>query len=123
MSGVTSSFTYWDFASYETAPWVIGSVGYSGSCWRAPDPSVTSSISGGGHYVEFDVTFSNNGFLEFWTNSSNPGYPNVVPNFFVDGFPMDSPTMIAGSTSGFEWMKLRTPYVPSGTHTLRLEFN
>lgn len=123
LSGVTSSFTYWDWSSYETAPWVVGNNGYSGSCWRAPDPAVTSSISGGGHYVEFVFTFEVNGFLEFWTNSSNPGYPNVIPSFSVDGFPMNSPTMIDGSTSGFEWMKLRTPDIPSGTHTLRFEFD
>ena len=123
ISGVTSSFSYWDFSSYETAPWVVGSGGYSGNCWRAPDPNVTSSISGGGHFIEFSFTFENSGFLEFWTNSYNPGYPNVIPSFSVDGFAMDAPTMIDGSSSGFEWMKLRTPDVPSGTHTLRFEFN
>lgn len=123
MANVTSSFTYWDFSSYETAPWVVASGGYSGSCWRAPDPSVTSTISGGDHYVEFEFTFANNGFLEFWTNSSNPGSPNVIPTFYVDGFSMEPSTMIDGSTSGFEWMKLRTTEIPSGTHTLKFEFN
>jgi len=30
--------------------------------------------------------------------------------------------MIAGSTSGFEWMQVRTADISAGAHTIRIEF-
>jgi len=122
LAGVTSSFYYWDFSSYETAPWIVANNGYVGSCWRAPNDDIGNTLVSGSHYVEFPLTFGGNGFLEFWLNSANPGYPNTIPNFYVDGFQLEAPTMIAGSTSGFEWMQVRTADISAGAHTIRIEF-
>ena len=58
----------------------------------------------------------------FWLNCANPGYPNTIPNFYVDGFLLEAPIMIDGATSGFEWMQVRTAGISAGAHAIRIEF-
>ena len=118
--GVTSSYTEWTGTAYETAPWVVGANGYVGNCWKAPGPS--SMIAGGNHFVEFDVSFSGlGGFVEFWTANCYAGNPNAIPGFYIDGNPMPTLEVVEGSTSGCEWMKVRTSDIASGQHTLRFQ--
>ena len=120
--GVTSSYTEWTGTAYETAPWVVGAGGYMGNCWWAPDPEVSSIISGGSHFVEFNVSFPGlGGFVEFWTRNCYPGNSNAIPGFYLDGSPMPTLEVVEGSTWGCEWMKVRTSDIPSGQHTLRFQ--
>ncbi len=122
LSGVSSSFRYWNGTSYTYAPWSISNSGYSGSCWVAPDPNKTSTANGT-HYVQFNRTFSKNGYIEFWVNTSNPGYNNLTPNIYIDGIAQSSPSMVGGQTSSFYFMQVKSSNISAGTHSIKIEFN
>ena len=122
LSGVSSSFRYWNGTAYTNAPWSISNSGYSGSCWVAPDPNKTSTANGT-HYVQFNRTFSKNGYIEFWVNTSNPGYDNLTPAIYVDGIAQSSPSMIGGQTSSFYFMQVKSSNISAGTHSIKIEFN
>lgn len=121
LSGTTSLYEGMNGTS---GSWGIGSSGYSGSCWQAPNPSSSGQLGTaiGTHYVEFVHMFENNGFIEFWLNTSNPGYNNLFPSITVDGFGQSTPEMIDGNASGFYWMKVRSADIAAGTHTIRITF-
>lgn len=122
LGGVTSLYGGMNGTS---GSWGIGSSGYSGPCWQAPNPEASGQLGTaiGTHYVEFTHTFQNNGFIEFWLNTYNPGFNNLIPSIAVDGIDQPSPTMIGGGTSGFDWMQVRTADISGGTHTIRITFN
>ena len=123
LSGVTSNYNGINGAS---AAWGLSSSnGYSGSCWAAPDPNQSGKLgmAVGTHYVEFNKSFTNNGYIELWLNTSNPGYNNLFPTIYIDGFAQSTPTMIGGQLSSFYFMQVRSGTISAGNHTIKIEFN
>jgi hypothetical protein len=123
LNGVTSSYRYWDGSGYSFSPWSITNNGYINSCWIAPNNQVGSYSPIGTHYIQFDKVFTNNSYITFWTKTYNPGYANITPVIYVDGIAQASPTMIAGSTSSLDFMKLQSSDISAGSHTIKIEFN
>ena len=123
LSGVNSSYRRWNGSAYTYSPWTISNSGYSGSCWLAPDPSLTGTGAIGTHYVQFNKTFSDSGYIEFWLNTSNPGYNNIYPTIFIDGVAQNTPVKIGGQLSSFYFMQVRSEIITSGTHSIKIEFN
>ena len=123
LSGVNSSYRRWNGSSYTYSPWTISNSGYSGSCWLAPDPSLTGTGAIGTHYVQFNKTFSDSGYIEFWLNTSNPGYNNIYPTIYIDGVAQNTPVKIGGQLSSFYFMQVRSEIISSGIHSIKIEFN
>ena len=123
-SSLSGATTQYGGMNGTTGVWGISSSGYSGSCWQAPNPNSGGQLGTaiGTHYVQFNHTFENDGFIEFWLNTYNPGYDNLVPNVTVDGVGQPSPVVIDGDDSSFSWMKVRTADISAGTHTIRITF-
>lgn len=119
LSGFTTSYVYWTGSAYANAPWTIYNNGYAGSCLQATNPNAGTALGG---YVEFSYGFSNPGYLRFWINTPNPGYDNRVPDIYVDGVRQADPVMSGGKASSFYWMQLKTADIPSGNHTIRLDW-
>ncbi|MCH2022594.1 MAG: hypothetical protein MK207_08970 [Saprospiraceae bacterium] len=108
------------------ADWGIGSA-YSGNGWKAPDPNNSGQLGTtiGAQYVEFQDNFSKNGYLEFWCNTYDPGYDNVEPTILVDGVAIGSAVKVQGhsSNSSLYWMKVKTPNISIGSHTIKILFS
>jgi hypothetical protein len=120
LNGITSSYHGMNGTS---APWGLSGVGYSGTCWVAPDPNNSGQLGtvvGANHYVQFNRNFLNQGYIEFWVNTSNPGYNNLIPNIEVNGSATGNATMIGGQQSSFYWMKVRSPILPAGNNTIKI---
>ena len=123
LNGVTSLY-YGMNGTSDT--WGISSTGYSGSCWVAPDPNNSGQLGtvvGSNHYVQFTRNFSNQGYIEFWVNTYNPGYNNLTPSIVVNGAAIGSATMVGGQTSSFYWMKVRSPLIQAGNNTIRISLS
>jgi len=95
--------------------WFIGDDGFSGQCW-------TTANNAFGGYAEFQQYFHSEGYLEFWFNTFASGSPNSEPSIYVNGVKQTDPVMIGGSTSSWEWEKLRTSVIPAGNNTIRIQF-
>ena len=123
LSGVTSNYNGINGAS---AAWGLSSSnGYLGSCWAAPDPNQSGKLGTavGTHYVEFNKSFTNNGYIELWLKTSNPGYNNLFPTIYIDGNAQSTPTMIGGQLSSFYFMQVRSGTISAGNHTIKIQFN
>jgi hypothetical protein len=120
LNGITSLYYGMNGTS---APWGLSGVGYSGTCWVAPDPNNSGQLGtvvGANHYVQFNRNFLNQGYIEFWVNTSNPGYNNLIPVIAVNGSGIGNATMIGGQQSSFYWMKVRSPIMPAGNNTIKI---
>jgi hypothetical protein len=120
LNGITSSFRA---PNGTTAPWGIGSNGYEGDYWAAPDPSGSASSNTGVSWVSLERALSKPGIVRFWIQTHNPGYNNRAPEIFVDGSSIGFAQQIAGELSSWYWMQVETPLIDAGTHTIRFEFN
>jgi len=124
LSGITSSYTYWNGTTYANTTWSISTNGYIGSCWAADMTGVSGTgPAGGSHFIQFTKNFSNNGFMKLWLNTYNPGYNNVFPTIYIDGVAQTSPTMTGGQTSSFYYMQIQSSGISAGSHTIKIEFN
>ena len=106
-----------------SSSWGLSNSGYSGSCWVAPDPNKSGNLGtvvGSNHYIEFTHNFSSQGYIEFWVNTYNPGYSNLIPSIKVNGSAIGSATKIGGQTSSFNWMQVRTPIISAGNNKVRI---
>ena len=106
-----------------SAPWGLSSAGYSGAGWVAPDPNNSGQlglVDGSNHYVQFNRNFITQGYIEFWVNTYNPGYNNVIPFISVNGATIGNATMVGGQSSSFYWMKVRSPIIQAGNNTIRI---
>jgi hypothetical protein len=120
LNGMTSLYYGMNGTS---APWGLSSAGYSGTCWVAPDPNNSGQLGtvvGSNHYVQFNRNFLSQGYIEFWVNTNNPGYNNLIPVIVVNGSAIGNATMIGGQQSSFYWMKVRSPIVPAGNNTIKI---
>ena len=120
LNGITSLYYGMNGTS---APWGLSGVGYSGTCWVAPDPNNSGQLGtvvGANHYVQFNRNFLSQGYIEFWVNTSNPGYNNLIPVIAVNGSGIGNATMIGGQQSSFYWMKVRSPIMPAGNNTIKI---
>jgi len=123
LNGVTSLYYGMNGTS---APWGISSNGHSGSCWAAPDPNNSGQLGtavGSNHYVSFSRNFTDNGYIEFWVNTYNPGYDNLIPVISVNNVSIGNATIIGGGTSSFDWMKVRSPQISAGNNTIKITLN
>ncbi|MDG1099087.1 MAG: hypothetical protein P8O20_06870 [Bacteroidia bacterium] len=93
--------------------WSIGN-GYDGNGF-----ALTDRCYGG--YIEFSITLDKNAKLTFWTKSVNPGYPNLTPEVTFDGTIVNT-DIIDESQSNRKWMRLETGIIPSGNHSIRIDF-
>ncbi len=103
--------------------WGLSSAGYSGACWVAPDPNNSGqlgSVVGSNHYVQFIRNSINQGYIEFWVNTYNPGNNNLIPVISVNGAAIGNAIMIGGQSSSFNWMKVRSPIIQAGNNTIRI---
>jgi hypothetical protein len=106
--------------------WGLSPNGYNGSCFVAPDPNNSGQLGtviGSNHYVEFSQNFSSQGYIEFWLNTYNPGYNNLIPVIVVNGVAIGNAEVIGGQTSSFNWMKVRSPIIPTGNNTIKILFS
>ena len=107
-----------------SAPWGLSNTGYSGACWVAPDPNNSSTqlgfVVGSNHYIQFNRNFMAQGYIEFWVNTYNPGYNNLIPVISVNGAAIGNTTMVGGQSSSFYWMKVRSPTIQAGNNTIRI---
>ena len=120
LNGITSLYNGMNGTS---APWGLSGAGYSGTCWVAPDPNNSGQLGtvvGANHYVQFNRNFLSQGYIEFWVNTSNPGYNNLIPVIVVNGSAIGNATMIGGQQSSFYWMKVRSPIIPAGNNTIKI---
>ncbi len=120
LNGITSLYYGMNGTS---APWGLSSAGYSGTCWVAPDPNNSGQLGtvvGSNHYVQFNRNFLNQGYIEFWVNTNNPGYNNLIPVIVVNGSAIGNATMIGGQQSSFYWMKVRSPIMPAGSNIIKI---
>ena len=120
LTGVSSMYNGMNGTS---SSWGISSTGYNGQCWVAPDPNNSGQLGtvvGANHYVQFNRNFSNDGYIEFWVNTYNPGYNNLTPVISVNGAGIGNATVIGGQSSSFYWMKVRSPTFQAGNNTIRI---
>lgn len=120
LNGITSLYYGTNGTS---APWGLSNTGYSGACWVAPDPNNSGqlgSVVGSNHYIQFNRNFIAQGYIEFWVNTYNPGYNNLIPVISVNGAAVGNATMVAGQSSSFYWMKVRSPIIQAGNNTIRI---
>ena len=105
--------------------WGISNNGYNGTCWCAPNPIYSGNLGStvGTHYIQFNRNFTKNGYLEFWLNTNNPGFNNLIPSVFVDDSLQITPYSIDGQTSSFYWQKLRSGIIQPGNHSIRIQFS
>ena len=120
LNGITSLYYGMNGSS---APWSLSNTGYSGACWVAPDPNNSGqlgSVVGSNHYIQFNRNFIAQGYIEFWVNTYNPGFNNLIPVISVNGSGIGNATMIGGQSSSFYWMKVRSPIIDAGNNTIRI---
>jgi len=120
LNGITSLYYGMNGTS---APWGLSNSGYSGACWVAPDPNNSGqlgSVVGSNHYIQFNRNFITQGYIEFWVNTYNPGYNNLIPVISVNGAAIGNATMVAGQSPSFYWMKVRSPIIQAGNNTIRI---
>ena len=118
LNGITSLYYGMNGTSH---PWDLSNDGYSGACWVAPDPSFSSGLSSGAeNYVQLNRNFIAQGYIEFWVNANNPGYTNQIPVISVNGSASVNATMVAGQSSSFYWMKVRSPIMQAGNNSIRI---
>jgi hypothetical protein len=125
-SSLTSISSLYYGLNGTSAAWGISSTGYSGSCWSAPPPSSSGQLGtaiGYGHHVQFERNFQNQGYIEFWVNTFYGGSNNKIPSIFVNGNNIGNCVMIDGQWSSFYWMKVRSPIIPPGVNSIRIEFD
>jgi hypothetical protein len=77
-------------------------------------------VVGSNHYVQFNRNFITQGYIEFWVNTYNPGYNNLIPVISVNGAAIGNATMVGGQQSSFYWMKVRSPIMQAGNNTIRI---
>ena len=120
LNGITSLYYGMNGTS---APWGLSNTGYSVACWVAPDPNNSGqlgSVAGSNHYIQFNRNFIAQGYIEFWVNTYNPGYNNLIPVISVNGAAIGNATMVAGQSSSFYWMKVRSPIMQAGNNSIRI---
>ncbi len=120
LNGITSLYYGMNGTS---APWGLSNTGYSGACWVAPDPNNSGqlgSVAGSNHYIQFNRNFIAQGYIEFWVNTFYAGYNNLIPVISVNGAAIGNATMVAGQSSSFYWMKVRSPIIQAGNNTIRI---
>ena len=116
--GITSLYYGLNGTSH---PWDLSNDGYSGACWVAPDPSFSSGLSSAAeNYVQLNRNFISQGYIEFWVNAYNPGSTNQIPEISVNGSAIVNATMVAGQSSSFDWMKVRSPIMQASNNTIRI---
>ena len=118
LNGITSLYYGMNGTSH---PWDLSNDGYSGACWVAPDPSFSSGLSSAAeNYVQLNRNFISQGYIEFWVNAYNPGSTNQIPEISVNGSAIVNATMVAGQSSSFDWMKVRSPIMQAGNNSIRI---
>lgn len=122
LNGVSS---YYDGINNATGQWGLSSSGYNGVCFVAPNPDNSGNLgmAVGTHFIEFEKAFSNNGYLEFWSKTFKAGSDNLIPEIYIDNYLQNSPTIIEGAGSSFNWMKVRTEQISAGQHSIRIQFS
>jgi len=123
LSGITSSYTYWNGTTSANTTWSISTNGFIGSCWAADMTGVTGTGPVGSHFIQFNKNFLNNGFMKLWLKTHNPGSNNVFPTIYIDGSVQPAPTMTSGQASSFYFMQIQSSGITAGSHTIKLEFN
>ncbi|MEY4605149.1 MAG: hypothetical protein RIT43_2441 [Bacteroidota bacterium] len=120
LNGLTTSYIHWTGSTYAWIPWTINSAGYTGSGLYADDPTASGGDALGG-YVEFNRTFSTDGYVRFWIKNAFNG-PNGMlrPSVIIDGV-TTTPSAVTGNLSN-GWLQLQTVDVTAGSHTFRLNW-
>jgi hypothetical protein len=121
LSDITSSYYHWHGSNYDTHPWSISTSGYNGTCFIA-NSGIGASPNGG--YIEFPVTLNHSGYLTFWILSCDSGtfyYANLIPDVYVDGLQLPTPTIVGG-TSEVTWQKIKTSSISSGNHVIKIDW-
>jgi hypothetical protein len=119
LNGINSSYTYWTGTAYTTTPWLVFNNGFLNDYIKADNPSLSGGDALGGH-IEFQNTFTNDGFIKLWIKTPNPGYNNIIPQLYVDGILQVTPQIVGGSVSSFDWAQIKTSDISAGTHTIKL---
>ena len=73
-----------------------------------------------GGYIEYLQSFTGNSYLEFYCKAFQMGYQNLIPTVSINGVAL-STTLLTSNTTG-SYIKLKTSNIPSGNHTVRIEY-
>lgn len=122
--GVSSSYTHWHSSDYDSHPWTVFAYGYIGDCY-ASDDDVGGYDSAKSGYIEFPITINGSGYLTFWMRSGTSGTwhgANRIPDIFVDGVQITTPTVIQGQNE-FSWQKLKSSQISGGNHIIKVYWN
>lgn len=109
---------YWTGVAYGYSDWEISPNGYNGNCIAAVTPR---SFPIGG-YVQFSYSSNTTSQIKLWVLAVQGGYNNRMPNIMVDGVSFGPATLIQGSINSADWMRIESPDIPSGNHSIKIEW-
>ena len=109
---------YWTGVAYGYSDWEISPNGYSGNCIAAVTPR---SFPIGG-YVQFSYNSNTTSQIKLWVLAVQGGYNNRMPNIIVDGVSYGAAALIQGSINSADWMRIESPDIPSGNHSIKIEW-
>ena len=100
---------------------------YSSSAWEVSttncveSPCITSNKSHGG-FIEFNTNIPTSGYLEFWVNSFNPGYNNIIPKVTINGVVFSDIEIMSTNNSSFYFTKLKVNNIYAGNLNVNIDF-
>jgi hypothetical protein len=109
-----NSMTY-PYGANSSSAWQISTT----NCQEAP--CITSNQSHGG-FIEFNTSIPSSGYLEFWVNSFNPGYNNIIPKVIINGVANNDIEILSTNNSSFYFTKLRVNNIYAGFLNVNIEF-
>jgi hypothetical protein len=113
LGGITTSYR---LPNGNWVPWVINANGNPGQCLATTSDATAA-------WAEFTVTLPSAGYIEFWERTYQAGSMNRIPQILIDGVEQSQPTIIGGQQNSFFWMQLRSASIPSGTHSVRINYS
>jgi hypothetical protein len=120
--GINSSYEHWHSSSYDSHSWTVSN-GYIGNCYISDGNYGGLDAKNG--YIEFPITINGSGYLTFWIRSGTSGTwhgANRIPNIFVDGVQLPTPTVIQGQNE-FSWQKFKSSQISGGNHIIKVYWN
>lgn len=109
-----SSMTY-PYGSNSSSAWQIS----TNNCVEIP--CITTNQSHGG-FIEFNTNIPTSSYLEFWVNSFDPGYNNIIPKVKINGVVISDIEIISTNNSSFYFTKLRVNNIYAGILNVNIDF-
>ena len=108
------SMTY-PYGSNSSSAWQIS----TNNCVEIP--CITTNQSHGG-FIEFNTNIPTSSNLEFWVNSFNPGYNNIIPKVTINGVVFSDIEIMSTNNSSFYFTKLKVNNIYAGNLNVNIDF-